>query len=144
MTNAVNEMTERMLDDAAISAGMRVLDIGCGLGTVSLMLSRRVGDHGHVFAVDRDPQMLEVACVQARDAGFFNIMFVEGGFDVVLPGHGTLDGAVGRRVLMYQREAAHALAQLARAVRPGGLIAFHEHDTSAVNDARGAGRSEYF
>lgn len=135
MTNAVNGMTERMLDDAPISAGMRVLDIGCGPGTVSLMLSRRVGDHGHVFAVDRDPQMLQVARAQARDAGFFNITFLEGGFDVVLPGHGTLDGAVGRRVLMYQPDAAQAVTQLARAIRPGGLIAFHEHDTIAVNDA---------
>lgn len=136
MTNAVNEMTERMLDDAPIRAGMRVIDIGCGPGTVSLMLSRRVGDRGHVFAVDRDPKMLEVARAQARDAGFFNVTFVEGGFDVVLPGHGTLDAAVGRRVLMYQPDATQAVAQLARAVRPGGLIAFHEHDTSLVNDGR--------
>lgn len=136
MTNAVNEMTERMLDDAPISAGMRVLDIGCGPGTVSLMLSRRVGDHGHVFAVDRDPRMLEAARRRARDAGFFNVTYVEGGFDVVLPEHGTLDGAVGRRVLMYQPDAAQAITQLARAVRPGGLIAFHEHDTSSVNDDR--------
>lgn len=136
LANAVDEMTERMIDDAPIGAGMRVVDIGCGPGAVSLMLSRRVGNDGHVFAVDRDPQMLEAARVRARDAGVFNITFVEGGFDVVLPEHGTLDAAVGRRVLMYQPDVARAVTQLARALRPGGLVAFHEHDTSSVNDDR--------
>jgi cyclopropane fatty-acyl-phospholipid synthase-like methyltransferase len=35
MSNAVDEMTERMLDDAGIDPGMRVLDIGCGLRSFS-------------------------------------------------------------------------------------------------------------
>ena len=46
MLNNVDEMTERMLDDAGIGAGMRVLDIGCGPGMASFMLSRRVGHQG--------------------------------------------------------------------------------------------------
>ncbi|MEM7772519.1 MAG: class I SAM-dependent methyltransferase, partial [Cyanobacteria bacterium P01_A01_bin.37] len=102
MPNSVDEMTERMLDDAGIRAGMRVLDIGCGPGAVSLMLSRRVGNQGHVFAVDRNPQMLELARAKARETGVSNLTFIEGGFDVTYPEHGTLDAAVGRRVLMYQ------------------------------------------
>lgn len=136
MSNNVDEMTERMLDDAGIGAGMRVLDIGCGPGAVSLMLSRRVGNQGHVFAVDRNPQMLELARENASETGFSNITFIEGGFDVTFPEHGMLDAAVGRRVLMYQLNAARAVAQLARAIRPGGVIAFHEHDMIAVNDDR--------
>ena len=35
---------------------------------------------------------------------------------------------------MYQPDAAHAVTQLARAIRPGGLITFHEHDTRSVDD----------
>jgi hypothetical protein len=37
---------------------------------------------------------------------------------------------------MYQPDAARAVAQLVDAVRPGGVIAFHEHDMVAVNDGR--------
>lgn len=136
MSNSVDEMTERMLDDAGIGAGMRVLDIGCGPGAVSSMLSRRVGNQGHVFAVDRSPQMLELAREKARETGVSNLTFIEGGFDVTFPGHGTLDAAVGRRVLMYQSDAARAVAQLAQAIRPGGVIAFHEHDTVEINNSR--------
>lgn len=125
-----------MLDDAGIGPGMRVLDIGCGPGAVSLMLSQRVGGLGHVFAVDRNPKMLDATRDRAREAGVSNLSFIEGGFDVVFPEHGTLDAAVGRRVLMYQADAPQAVAQLARAVRTGGVIAFHEHDMVAVADSR--------
>lgn len=136
MSNNVDEMTARLLDDAGIGPGMRVLDIGCGPGAVSLMLSRRVGNDGHVFAVDRNSQMLELARGKARDAGASNLTFIEGGFDVAFPERGTLDAVVGRRVLMYQPDAAQAVATLANAIRSGGVIAFHEHDTLAMSDSR--------
>jgi SAM-dependent methyltransferase len=136
MPNNVDEMTERMLDDAGIEPGMRVLDIGCGPGAVSLMLSRRVGSQGHVFGVDQNPQMLKLARERARDTGVSNLTFFEGGFDVAFPERGTLDALVGRRVLMYQSDAAQAVAQLANAIRRGGVIAFHEHDMVSISDSR--------
>ena len=136
MSNSVDEMTERMLEDAGIGPGMRVLDIGCGPGAVSLMLSRRVGDDGHVFAVDRSAQMLGLAREKASQAGVSNLTFIEGGFDVAFPERGTLDAVVGRRVLMDQADAAQAVAQLADALRTGGVIAFHEHDMVAISAGR--------
>ncbi|WP_198683680.1 class I SAM-dependent methyltransferase [Peristeroidobacter agariperforans] len=135
MLNHVDEMTERMLDDAAIGPGMRVLDIGCGPGAVSLMIARRVGSAGHVFGVDQNPQMLELARRAARDAGLSNLTFIEGGFDAAFSERGTLDAVVGRRVLMYQPDAAQAVEQLVDAIRPGGVIAFHEHDMVAISDS---------
>lgn len=136
MSNNVDEMTERMLDDAGIAPGMRVLDIGCGPGAVSLMLARRVGHQGHVFAVDQSPRMLELARANAQNAGVSNLTFIEGGFDVGFAERGTLDAAVGRRVLMYQTDAARAVAQLAGVIRQGGVIAFHEHDMVEISDDR--------
>jgi SAM-dependent methyltransferase len=134
VTNSVDEMTERLLDDAGIGPGMRVLDIGCGPGMLSFMLARRVGSDGHVFAVDQSARMLEMARQNAREAGLANITFIEGGFDAAFPERGTLDAAVGRRVLMYQPDAVQAVTQLAGAVRSGGVIAFHEHDMVEIND----------
>ena len=91
MSNSVDEMTERMLEDAGIGPGVRVLDIGCGPGAVSLMLSRRVGDDGHVFAVDRSAQMLGLAREKASQAGVSNLTFIEGGFDGDDPGPGSFE-----------------------------------------------------
>ncbi|HEY0686348.1 MAG TPA: methyltransferase domain-containing protein [Steroidobacter sp.] len=136
MSNPVDEMTKRMLEDAGIRPGMRVLDIGCGPGWVSFMLAQRVGKEGHVYGVDRDPRMLELARQKARDTGVKNVTFLEGGFDVSFPERGTLDAVVGRRVLMYQPNAVQAIAQLADVIRPGGVIAFHEHDMVTADDGR--------
>lgn len=136
MANQVDEMTERLLDDAGIRPGMRVMDIGCGPGAVSLMISRRVGREGHVFGVDQNPRMLELAREKAREANASNLTFIEGGFDVTFPERGTLNAVVGRRVLMYQPDAAQAVAKLTDAVRSGGVIAFHEHDMVEVSDGR--------
>lgn len=138
MLNTVDEMTERLLDDAGIGPGMRVLDIGCGPGWVAHMLARRVGEHGHVFGVDQNPDMIELARERTREAGVSNVTYIQGGFDVAFPGRGTLDAVVGRRVLMYQANATQAVSQLTDAIRSGGVIAFHEHDMVEVSDGRTA------
>ena len=43
MGESENSMTERLLIDAGITSGMRVLDIGCGRGEVSLLLAKLIG-----------------------------------------------------------------------------------------------------
>ncbi len=136
MANIVDGMTERLLDDAGIAPGMRVLDIGCGPGVVSFMLARRVGEAGRVYGVDRDARMLAVAQARASELGLSNITFVEGGFDLPLPENGACDAAVGRRVLMYQPDPVRAIRELTRVVRPGGLVIFQEHDTVSVANER--------
>lgn len=132
MHNPVDEMTKRWLDEAGVRPGMRVIDMGCGPGTVTAMLAERVGERGRVFAVDRNPAMLAMARERCAAAKLDNVELVEGTFEIgELPG-GPVDAAVGRRVLMYQPDAAQSLRSLARAVRPGGLVLFHEHDATLV------------
>ena len=54
-------LTLRMLEAAGVCRGMDVLDVGCGVGDVSLLLSEIVGDEGSVVGVDVDQAALEVA-----------------------------------------------------------------------------------
>ncbi|XXY50853.1 methyltransferase domain-containing protein [Sorangium sp. So ce269] len=130
MANIVDDMTRRLLSDAGITAGMRVLDVGCGRGDVSLMISRLVGEQGQVLGLDRDVSPVAAARERARELGLSNVAFAEGDLGEPLPEHGLFDAAVGRRVLMYQRDPVVALRGLARAVRPGGLVVFQENDAS--------------
>ena len=136
MANIVDGMTERLLEDAGIGVGMRVLDIGCGPGAVSFMLAQKVGETGWVYGVDRDARMLEMARGQVGERGLSNITFMEGDFDLSMSEQGMFDAVVGRRVLMYQPDPVRAVRQLTRALRPGGRMLFHEHDTVRVEDAR--------
>jgi ubiquinone/menaquinone biosynthesis C-methylase UbiE len=86
--------TELLLDMAGVSEGMRVLDLGAGLGDQSITAARRVGPSGFVLATDRDPAMVEGAREAAAKAGLTNVQTrvmdaqaieVEpGSFDVVI------------------------------------------------------------
>jgi ubiquinone/menaquinone biosynthesis C-methylase UbiE len=58
-----------VLAQADLAAGMRVLDVGCGTGTLALDLKRAVGDAGTVSGVDASPEMIEIATKKARGKG---------------------------------------------------------------------------
>ena len=62
-------LTERFLRDAGISSGMRVLDIGCGVGDVSMIAAQLVGTAGHVTSIDLDQASIETAHRRAAAFG---------------------------------------------------------------------------
>lgn len=123
-------MTRRLLRDAGIAAGARVLDVGCGAGNVTLMLAQLIGDHGYVLGLDRDASSVAAAQSRALQLGVSNVGFVQGELASPPAEHGLFDAAVGRRVLMYQPGPVAAVRGLGRALRPGGLVVFQEHDAS--------------
>jgi ubiquinone/menaquinone biosynthesis C-methylase UbiE len=124
-----SEFTLRLLTDAGLEPGMRVLDVGCGSGDVALIARDLVGEAGEVIGIDRAEAPLEAARVRAREQGFENVSFSRCDIGEVSDTLGTFDAIIGRRVLMYQPDSMAAVAKLAHLLRPGGLVAFQEHDT---------------
>src|ERR687886_2492289 len=61
-----------------LSPGERVLDLGCGAGTDSLVAAQMVGPQGHVTGIDMTPEMLAKARSAAAELGVTNVDFVEG------------------------------------------------------------------
>lgn len=128
MPDLVDQMTERLLAEAGIGPGMRVLDAGCAVGNLSRMLAERVGPAGEVVGLDHDPALLAVA--RTRLADLPNVSFVEADLLALPADLGRLDAVAGRRVLMYLPDPAAAVAGLAGLLRPGGIAAFQENDTT--------------
>jgi SAM-dependent methyltransferase len=118
--------TRRLLARAGIEPGMRVLDVGCGPGDVSLLLSELVGAGGSVVGVERDEQALARARQRASESELSNVEFVCGDFREVELAGDPFDALVGRLVLMYQGDPAAAVRAAARHVRPGGVVVFAE------------------
>jgi len=114
----------RLLREGGLSARARVLDVGCGSG----LLARKLLDSGFaVQGVDASPAMIEIAREYAPGADFKAVRLPTGlpaGAADVLP---QADAVVSTgHVLNYldtRDEIARALAELARAVRPGGVLA---------------------
>jgi SAM-dependent methyltransferase len=118
-------MTRHLLEEAGLAPGMRVLDVGCGVGDIALYLARMVGPAGEIVGVDKDGSALHTARQRAASAGFSNVRFQIGDFGS-LPGGGKFDAAVGRCVLLHQQDPVAALAAVATHVRSGGMVAFQE------------------
>jgi SAM-dependent methyltransferase len=123
----VDPITRRFLDEAGLSPGMRVLDVGSGAGHVAVLAAKLVGESGEVVGVDQSSVALGVAAVRANAASQGNISFRQGDLAEMTFAE-PFDAVIGRYVLCFQREPAEMLKKLAQHVRPGGLIIFHETD----------------
>src|SRR5262249_23279047 len=123
-------ITRRFFEDAGIEPGMRVLDVGSGAGDTAFLVAGVVGDSGGVVGVDRSSSAVATANARAHDRSLRNVTFLEGD-----PSEKSFerpfDAVVGRYVLAFQPDPAAMLRSLARHVRTGGVIVFHELDFSA-------------
>jgi len=125
-----SDITEAFLRRAGVSAGMRVLDIGSGVGDVAMIAARLVGPRGSVVGIDRSAESLAVARQRAAAAGFRSLRFVEADFD----GFATderFDVLTGRLVLLHQPDPAAVLRRLAGLLVPGGVVAVQEPDLTS-------------
>lgn len=118
-------ITRRLLQEAGLKRGMRVLDIGCGAGDVSLLAAEFVGSSGEVIGIDRSDKVVAVAKDRARRTGFENVSFKTEEF-ADFGRSESFDMVVGRYVLIHQPDPVNMIAGAARMVRPGGVLAFHE------------------
>jgi SAM-dependent methyltransferase len=118
-------VSRRLIRECGIGPGMRVLDIGCGVGDMSILLAEAVGDTGSVVAFDRESAAIEVARGRALAAGHRQIRFLVTS-DEAFPNHPAFDAAVGRYVLHHQSDPVAMIRRAAAAVRCGGIVAFHE------------------
>lgn len=121
----VRPYTQRMLVAAGLREGMRVLDIGCGTGSVSLLAAELTGPRGQVVAIDRSATAIKVAVESVRDENLSHVDFRVSALDDLSDVEG-FDMVVGRYVLIHQPNAVEFLKKAAQFVRPGGCVAFHE------------------
>ncbi|WP_084801200.1 class I SAM-dependent methyltransferase [Bradyrhizobium sp. Tv2a-2] len=118
-------LTERFLRDAGISPGMRVLDIGCGMGDVTMIAAQCVGTAGHVTSIDLDQASIETAQRRAAAFGFENTSFHRAGIAEYLPSN-PFDAIIGRLVLQFIPDPIAIIKRLYGMLRPGGILALQE------------------
>jgi ubiquinone/menaquinone biosynthesis C-methylase UbiE len=130
----LNPLTDQLLRRAGISSGMAVVDIGCGVGDVSLLAARMVGRHGSVTSVDIDPAALETLKARASAEGIRSIECVQANIHEWKPDR-RFDAVVGRHILIHTKDPLAILRDCAALLHERGLAAFHEYDFSVVHRA---------
>jgi 2-polyprenyl-3-methyl-5-hydroxy-6-metoxy-1,4-benzoquinol methylase len=117
--------TERLFREAGIGPGQRVLDLGSGVGDVSMLLARIVGPSGDVVGIERDAYSIARANARVAEAGLRNITFTQADVNHIVSDQ-PFDAAVGRFILMFLPDPASVLRRLTQLIRPGGVLAFQE------------------
>lgn len=115
-----------------LSAGLDLLDVGCGPGTLTVDLAGRVAP-GRVVGVDTSPDVVALAEEHAREQGATNVEVRTGDFRAMGLETGSFDVVHAHQVLQHLREPVAALAEMAALARPdGGIVAARDADYAAM------------
>ena len=128
----LEDLTADVLRRAGIGSGMEVLDLGCGVGDVSVLAARMVGECGTVLGIDRAASSVEMARRRAAALGARNVRFETAELDAFDSAE-MFDAVIGRFVLLYQPDPIAILRRLRNFLKPNGIIAFQETDMETAS-----------
>jgi SAM-dependent methyltransferase len=122
--------TRRVLSQAGLRPGMRVADLGCGVGLVTALLADLVGPEGHVVGIDASAAQL----AQARErlnAAHTNTSLVEASAtDTGLP-PASFDLVYCRFLLLHLPEPERALREMRALLKPNGILVCEDGDLTS-------------
>jgi ubiquinone/menaquinone biosynthesis C-methylase UbiE len=116
-------MRERTLGVAGVAAGERVLDVGCGTGTLALAAKRRVGANGSVHGVDASQEMIARAQTKTARSGLL-VEFKVGAAQALPFPDAQFDVVLCTLALHHLPEDARvaAIGEMHRVIKPGGRV----------------------
>ncbi len=105
-----------------LAPGERVLDLGCGAGTDTLIAAQMVGVEGRVVGIDMTPEMLEKAAAAAAEMGAANVELIEGEIEQLPLPDESVDVVISNGVIDLVPDKDAVFAAVYRVLRPGGRI----------------------
>jgi ubiquinone/menaquinone biosynthesis C-methylase UbiE len=116
-------LNHRLVADARLRTGMKVLDLGSGTGYPALLDAQTVGPSGSVIGMDLAKDMLAVAERKAKTLGLHHISFQTGDVTSLPFESMSFDSVTSRFCLMFLPEIPKAAAEISRVLKPGGWVA---------------------
>jgi ubiquinone/menaquinone biosynthesis C-methylase UbiE len=106
----------------SLAPGMRVLDAGCGPGTITLGLARAVSPGGRCVGVDREASQIEQGRMAATGAEVTGVTFEQASIYALPFPDGSFDAVLSHAVFEHLARPQAGLAELRRVLRPGGVL----------------------
>jgi predicted O-methyltransferase YrrM len=128
---AIEQPIAGLLGAAGIAPGMRVFELGSGLGHVAFQLAAMVGPAGSVVAVEQDPRLIEVAERRRAERGLDAVRFVPGDARTFRD-DAPFDAVVMRLLLFHLPDAGAVLAHHVEGLAPGGVVVAIDFDSGGV------------
>lgn len=114
-----------------LRAGLRVLDVGSGPGTISIDLARRVRP-GSVVGIDASPDVVDRANGLAASEGVSNVGFRVGDAYALDFDDDTFDVVHAHQVMQHLGRPVDAMREIRRVLKPGGVLAARDADYGGV------------
>jgi ubiquinone/menaquinone biosynthesis C-methylase UbiE len=114
-----------------LAPGTRVLDVGCGPGTITMDLAELVGPDGRVTALERGEAALDLARAEAARRKAVNVDFTVGDVQALQLEQDAFDVVHAHQVLQHVDDPVRALSEMRRVCRAGGLVAARDSDYPA-------------
>ncbi len=115
---------QKVIDEAAISAGEAILDVGCGCGDTAIRMAREAGPDGRVLGVDISEPILARARTRAESASHKNVSFETADAQTHRFAEAAFDLVVSRFGVMFFDDSLAAFRNIRRALKPGGRMVF--------------------
>ena len=112
-----------------LQQGIRLLDFGCGPGSITADLAEHLGSDGTVVGVDSSTEALTRA---RRDAAATGAKYLAGSVYELPIVDAAFDVAYGHQVLQHLADPVVALEEVRRVLRPGGLVAVRDADFGSM------------
>ncbi len=106
-----------------LQPGERVLDLGCGAGTETVVAATCVGPRGHVVGVDLSPDMLALARQHARDLRIGHVTWVHADLTRTSLPEGSIDAVMTNCAIGAVADKLAAFREIRRVLRTGGRLA---------------------
>ncbi len=116
-------LNHRLVADARVRSGMRVLDLGSGTGYPALLAAQTVGATGSVTGVDLAAQMLDAARRKAASLKLSNTPFQTGDVTTLPFEQASFDAVTTRFCLMFLPEIPNAVAEISRILKTNTWLA---------------------
>ncbi len=122
-----DQQKPRSIELLAVQPGQHILDVGCGVGDVTLMLGAKVGPQGRVVGTDLSERLIAEACRRSA-ATALPVEFLVGDAAKLDWPDNSFDASRTDRVLMFMDQPQQAVREMVRVTRPGGHIVTGEFD----------------
>jgi ubiquinone/menaquinone biosynthesis C-methylase UbiE len=127
----IERPTRLLLQAAGLAPGMRVLDLGTGLGHVAMMTGEFVAPAGRVVGIDRAAEMITVARQRAQDAGVTHVTFEEGDVNTWRADE-RFDAITARLLLFHVADPLAVARHHTNNLRPGGTFVAIDFDIGSA------------
>lgn len=114
---------DHLLESAQLSKGQNVIETACGSGLVTMRIAEQVGSAGHVYATDLSQRMIDDLKARLDAAFLTNVQAERMAAEKLTVPDSFYDAAICALGLMYTPDPTLAVSEMARVVRPGGIVA---------------------